>query len=83
MYKKLEILRDIIWTVIIIWVVWKIYDAFKNVSKPKTQTHGFNPQQNNNDQKKEGEVKVDHSAPKQKSHFKPNDGEYVDYEEIK
>jgi hypothetical protein len=77
--------RDIIWTVIVLWVIWKIYDAFKSVSKPKTQTHGYNSQQNNNyhNQKKEGEVKIDPNAPKQKSHFKPEDGEYVDYEEVK
>lgn len=78
-------MRDIIWTVIIVWVVWKIYDAFKNVSKPKTQTHGYNSHQHNNfhSQKKEGEVKIDPTATKQKSHFKPEDGEYVDYEEVK
>ena len=71
-------MRDIVWTVIIIWVVWKIYDAFKNVSKTKSHSQGFNQKQ----QRKEGEVKIDKTV-EQKSHFNPNDGEYVDYEEIK
>ena len=71
-------MRDIIWTVIVVWVAWKIYDAFKNVAKTK------NPKvnQNNYNQTKEGEIKIDKNV-NQKSHFDPNDGEYVDYEEIK
>lgn len=71
-------MRDIVWTVIIIWVVWKIYDAFKNVSK--TKSRGFNDHQTQ--QRKEGEVKIDKNV-EPKSHFNPNDGEYVDYEEVK
>jgi len=77
--------RDIIWTVIIVWIVWKIYDAFKSVSKPKMQQQGYNNQQqyHNYNARKEGEVKVENSQPKHKPHFKDDDGEYVDYEEIK
>jgi bacillopeptidase F (M6 metalloprotease family) len=76
--------RDVIWTVIILWVVWKVYDAFKNVSKARTQTqsYGDHSSRNNAYNQKEGEVKVDMSS-KPKTHFKPDDGEYVDYEEIK
>lgn len=79
-------MRDIIWTVIILWVVWKIYDAFKLVSKA-TQKQSFNSQNNQSNQasandKKEGEVKVNKMSEKQKTHFKPGDGEYVDYEDI-
>lgn len=79
-------MRDIIWTVIILWVVWKIYDAFKLVSKA-TQKQSFNSQNNQTYQasandKKEGEVKVNKMGEKQKTHFKPGDGEYVDYEDI-
>ncbi|MES2515740.1 MAG: hypothetical protein V4580_16425 [Bacteroidota bacterium] len=72
-------MRDIIWTIIIVWVVWKIYDAFKSVSKSKTQTQAFN---GNHSYRKEGEVKIDKNV-NVKSHFSPADGEYVDYEEVK
>jgi len=76
--------RDIIWTVILIWVVYKIYETFKSVSRTRTQAQGFNSNQSNYyHHKKEGEVRVDPTASKQKTHFKPEDGEYVDYEEIK
>lgn len=84
-------MRDIIWTVILVWLVWKIYDAFKGISKMQAQrvnnqqnrqgnTSYYNNQQS---QRKEGEVKLDSTQGTHKSHFKPGDGEYVDYEEIK
>jgi hypothetical protein len=71
--------RDVIWTIIIIWVVYKIYDAFKTVSKNKNQTQNFNQSKSYT---KEGEVKIEHNATT-KSHYNPNDAEYVDYEEVK
>ena len=71
-------MRDIVWTIIVIWVVWKIYNLFKNVSHKKTQSI----YKNNNHQQNNGEIKIEQSG-KLKSHFNPNDGEYVDYEEIK
>ncbi len=77
-------MRDIIWTVIIVWVVWKIYESFKTVSKPKTQ-HSYNT--GNSQQQKhnyhEGKTTVNSTHSKNKSHLDPNIGEYVDYEEIK
>jgi hypothetical protein len=71
--------RDIIWTIIIVWVVWKIYDAFKSVSRSKNSVPAFN---RNQSYQKEGEVKIDKRVDL-KSHFGPSDGEYVDYEEVK
>lgn len=49
---------------------------FKNMSKVKTQPI------NRNNQSKEGEIKIDKNV-QLKTHFNPNDAEYVDYEEIK
>lgn len=69
-------MRDIIWTIIAIWIIWKVYDMLKSMSKIKTQPI------NRNNQRKEGEIKIDKNV-KLKTHFNPNDGEYVDYEEIK
>jgi hypothetical protein len=70
--------RDIVWTIILIWLVWKIYDTFKSVTKPKNQT----AKQNHYHQTRDGEVRIDNNV-KQKPYFNPNDGEFVDYEEIK
>ena len=73
-------MRDIVWTVIIIWIVWKIFDAFKNRSKSKTQQGTSN--QNNFHNQKEGDVKINYTT-NQKAKYNPSDSEYVDYEEIK
>lgn len=64
-------MRDLIWTIIVIWLVWKIYTLFTSV---KTKT--------NSNHSKEGEVKV-YTNSNSKTHFNPKDAEYVDYEEIK
>jgi hypothetical protein len=72
-------LRDIVWTIIVIWLIWRIYGAFKSISKSKSQANGFNTRPH---YQKEGEVKIDKSVDL-KSHFNPSDGEYVDYEEVK
>jgi hypothetical protein len=67
-------MRDIIWTIIIVWLVWKIIDTFQKISKRPTDSykqHSFN-----------GETTIlDKNA--QKSRFNPGDAEYVDYEEVK
>lgn len=85
-------MRDIIWTVILVWLVWKIYEAFKGASRMQAQRanhqrNHYNAHHNNHYQqqnrRKEGEVSVESPEPAHKPHFKPGDGEYVDYEEIK
>jgi hypothetical protein len=49
---------------------------FKSI--PKTQPISKNSSQ----YRKEGEIRIEKNV-QQKSHFSENDGEYVDYEEIK
>ncbi len=68
-------MRNIVWTIIVVWVVWKIYNAF--ASKAKNQS----VESNTSSKRKEGEVKIDKNIDQQ-SHFRPNDGEFVDYEEV-
>jgi hypothetical protein len=73
-------MRDFIWTVIIIWVIWRIIEAFRGVSsasrKVKQEPHythehtQTNNQTHNSTQPKKGELKSDA-------------GEYIDYEEVK
>lgn len=72
-------MRDVIWTIIVLWVVWKIYDAIKKISTSQTKTSN-----NTYQYKKEGEVKIDNlNINNKKSNFHSTDAEYVDYEEIK
>jgi len=72
--------RDIIWTVIIIWIVWKIYDTMLNISKGKVKNGNRNEKQYTD--QKTGKVIIQHNSNK-KSQFSSNHVEYVDYEEVK
>lgn len=80
-------MRDLIWTVIIIWVVIKIFNLFKSVSVKKTVIYNNYQYQGNTAESKkpEGSVTVEANAKQNTKSPKPNlnDGEYVDYEEIK
>jgi hypothetical protein len=72
-------MRDVFFTILAVWVLWKIFSG-----RIVTQSFTFNTQNNHppEQEKKEGEVKIDYQKPSQKK--KDNDeGEYVDYEEIK
>jgi hypothetical protein len=64
--------RDLIWTVIFIWVAYKLFEMFKGINNTKSS------RQNNN----EGEVKINQGN-HHSSEDKFKDAEYVDYEEIK
>ncbi len=70
-------MRDIIWTLIVIWLIYKIVELFKGFNSKKTFTE-------NTDQKTQtstNTAKKDiHSA--LKNHMN-KEGEYVDFEEIK
>ncbi|MGE0566943.1 MAG: DUF4834 family protein [Bacteroidia bacterium] len=84
-------MRDVIWTLIIIWAIYKILDVFKAVNVKRT-TYTYNTNRNqyqnpfsNQNTKREGTVSIKDTP--SKSEMKPNpnitDGEYVDFEEIK
>lgn len=83
-------MRDLIWTVIIIWVIYRLIDVFRSVSVKKTYVYNkyesFNGSSANSQKyKPEGSVTVESNATHQKKSPKANstDGEYIDFEEIK
>lgn len=72
-------MRDIIWTLIILWLVFRLVAVFKNIAQKKSN-HQF---QNRNP---EPEFKTSNSQKDLKSALKKHlnsEGEYVDYEEVK
>lgn len=76
-------MRDVIWTIIAVWVVYRIYEAIKSSRVYIYQKHEHNY---NTSSKREGEVKIDAKNQEHHSDRKPNSdkgGEYVDFEEIK
>lgn len=73
-------MRDLIWTIIGIWVVWKIIDAFRSLSASRNNQNYT--QRDSQTYSSTAENNTGTSPPK-KGELKPDAGEYVDYEEIK
>ncbi len=69
-------MRDVFYTILVVWVIWRILNAVSLVRTKQTASS------NTKSSKKEGETTVDFIPPKKKS-FADDEGEYVDYEEIK
>jgi len=78
-------MRDIIWTLIVIWLIYKLVDMFKAVSAKRSYV---NPQQQNH-YRQNTNAHTSTAAPSKKDiksavqkHLN-NEGEYVDFEEVK
>jgi len=72
--------RDLIWTIIGLWILWRLIDAFRSISsssKRKSSEQSYNDQYQNQQQT------TYQKPPQKKGELKPGAGEYVDYEEIK
>jgi hypothetical protein len=68
-------MADIFYTVLIIWVLWRMFGG-------TTKAYVFHKHHHAPPQKREGDVSVTHKKEEKKN--KPDDGgEYIDYEEIK
>jgi hypothetical protein len=66
-------MKDIFYTILVAWIVWRIYMSF---SRSKSTT------QNTSSSKKDGKTTVDF-IPQNKKKKDFDDGDYVDYEEVK
>lgn len=72
-------MRDVIWTIIVVWVVFRIYQAIKS-----SRVYVYQKHEHHYNNPKDGEIKIE----KKPLHTdkKPNSdkgGEYVEFEEIK
>ena len=68
-------MRDLFYTILIVWVVWRILNSVNTMRSKKNASA-------NTSSKKAGETTVDYIPPKKKSPGN-DEGEYVDYEEMK
>ncbi len=69
-------MRDVFYTLLVVWVIWRIMDSINNVQS----RHGTPNRSSFADKKSETVHKQ--SAPKKKT-IADNEGEYVDFEEVK
>jgi hypothetical protein len=69
-------MRDVFWTILAVWLVYKVYNALKG------NTYVYQKHEHyHNHPKEEGKVTIENPGVKDKNSQK--DGEYTDYEEIK
>ncbi len=70
-------MRDVFFTIMVVWLVYKIYNSLKSAKTVVFQKHEHHHYKN-----EEGKVSVQQNGPA-KNKTTANEGEYVDYEEIK
>lgn len=68
-------MKDVFYTILVVWIIWRVLNSV-SVYRAKQSK----PQQPPS--RKEGETTVDYVPPTKKS-ISDDEGEYVDYEEIK
>jgi hypothetical protein len=69
-------MRDVFYTLLVVWIIWRIMNGV-NVVRGKQSTSA-----QPTSSKKEGETTINFVPPKKQS-VADNEGEYVDYEEVK
>lgn len=79
-------MRDIIWTIIVIWLIYKVVDLFRSAGQKKT--YAYQQNQQNRQQSTYQNNSTNNAPPKKdlKSALRKSvdkDGEYVDFEELK
>lgn len=72
-------MRDVFYTILIIWIVWRIFNSISNY---RTKHASSSNPSSSNKKTTDGQTKVDYIPPVKKK-ISDDEGEYVDYEEIK
>lgn len=71
-------MRDVIWTIIAIWVIYQIYKIIRS-----SRVYVYQKQEHYHNTAKEGEIKIDQNHASSRKPNSDKGGEYVDFEEIK
>ncbi len=71
-------MRDVFYTILIVWIVWKVIDSISTYNKRGSNSTNAGQRK----KRAEGETTVDYVPPTKKK-INDDDGEYVDYEEVK
>lgn len=72
-------MRDVFYTILVVWILWRILNSISNYRT--NQTNSANNTTVNN-KRREGETSVDYAPPTKKK-ISDEEGEYVDYEDLK
>jgi hypothetical protein len=69
-------MRDVFYTLLVIWIIWRIIDA---INTSRSRSANKQSQFNGRD----GDTTISYTPPETQKRKFPDEGEYVDYEEIK
>jgi hypothetical protein len=72
-------MRDVFYTILVVWVVWRIVNTYSLFNAKRQENNENYFHQNNS---KEGKTTVKYTPPMAKK-ISDDEGEYVDFEEIK
>ena len=72
-------MRDVFYTILVIWILWRVFNSISNYRTK--QAHPVNDTLHAN-KRREGETSVDY-VPSAKKKISDDEGEYVDYEDLK
>jgi hypothetical protein len=77
-------MKDIIWTLIVVWLIYRLVDVFRAATAKRTSSTRSENQQNN-PQYTTRQTTSNHDADIKNAVRKHlnNEGEYVDFEEVK
>ena len=73
-------MRDVFYTLLVVWLVWRVVTAFSNSKSKASSNSSTNSAQQQ--RRTTGATTVDYVPPKKKS-IGDDEGEYVDFEEVK
>ena len=72
-------MKDIFYTILVVWIVWRVLNS---ISAYGSKEGGDTNKSSQNKKRAEGKTSVDYIPPVKKN-INDDEGEYVDYEEIK
>ena len=72
-------MRDVFYTLLVVWIIWRVLNSISTYGS-KRNNHVNNFTQNNTSPK--GKTTIEY-APPIKQKISDDEGEYVDYEEVK
>jgi hypothetical protein len=71
-------MKDVFYTILVVWIIWKVINSVNTMRSKQAASV-----RHDNQTKRPGETTVEYVPPKNKKKDDNDEGEYVDYEEIK
>jgi hypothetical protein len=71
-------MKDVFYTILVVWIVWRVLNSISAYGSKE----GSNANKSSDNKRAEGKTSVDYVPPIKKN-INDDEGEYVDYEDVK